>query len=852
MMRLRSIRYYFIFQLLWTCLLYGQEGRIDLGGAWKFKPQDSTNYYQANVPGSVYVDWQANGFVESLYSPEAEAELAWMENSSWEYVREFDADSLLLSKELIRLVCEGIDTYADLYLNDRWIGTTSNMFLKYEFDCKPYLQSGINRLKIVLLSPVAMVERDTEKKFIYPADNDRHVRKTSAYTRKAAYQYGWDFAPRLAAGGIWKDIYLMGADEASIEHVIVEPILKDSTQGDFLLTVNLRRPVSDLVVIEVAEVNGFSEKIKAEIFAKQPQYIFEIKIPISNPRMWNTWERGVPFRYRFKISIQSKMGSSTYSVETGFSAIKFESQHDSIGTSFQFLENGKPLFIRGANWVPLSMFPGIVTDSVYDAYFETARKLNINMLRVWGGGIYERDYFYECADKYGILIWQDFMFGGTLYPGNTAFVEEVKREVAYQVQRLSQHPCIALWCGNNEIDVAIKNWGWQQTYNYDSITWLKLCSDYKSLFEIAIDSIVKHNVAGAAYVHTSPLSNWGKAEDFLHFDNHYWGVWHGELPLSSYYEKVPRFCSEYGMQSFPDAALIPDFLNKSSSWQSERVKPLQRSYKGNKLLNRYIEDYYPQAASLPDWVYLSQLVQAEAYYHAVAAHRTSKPFCMGTVFWQFNDCYPSASWSVLNYNHSSKAAAYMIKQVFKPVQAFAQIARDSLCITVVNDFLTASRNDLVVRLVSLNGEVLFQKIISVEIGANSKKNVFGESLSKICGNVSRDNLYIQYSFGKAKSDLPFVLMLSDMRKAKLPRPTLEAEVSTVANREVITIKSETFAKSVHIWIDGDAQATFSNNYFDLSQNNYEHHVVVNSKFKGQELKQRIRLKSLYEATLGGK
>ncbi|MBK8847555.1 MAG: hypothetical protein IPO27_13845 [Bacteroidetes bacterium] len=560
--------------------IFAQEARISLNGTWKFKPTDSLNYYQATVPGSVYVDWQANGFIDNLFSPAAEQELAWMENTNWEYEREFDASAAFNEGKFVQLICEGIDTYAELYLNDARIGETKSMFLKYEFDCKSYLKEGKNKLKVLIKSPVAAVVNDSRNKFIYPADNDKHPHKTSAYTRKAGYQYGWDFAPRFAAGGVWKDIYLLSTSGTSIESVTVRPVLKDSTLGDFYFTINLREPIADAIEIDVTETNGFCGRIHKAMVVESPQSVYRLAVPVKDPRVWNSWERGVPFRYRFNVVVKSNKDSATYSVTAGFNAVSFESHKDNIGSSFRFVHDGEPIFIRGANWVPLSMFPGVVTDSVYDAYFRTARVLNINMLRVWGGGIYERDYFYECADKYGILIWQDFMFGGTLYPSDKGFVDRVTQEVKYQVQRLAHHPCIALWCGNNEIDVAIKNWGWQQSYSYDSITWLQLRKDYKDLFEKRIDSILKRNASGASYVHTSPLSNWGKQEDFLHFDNHYWGVWHGELPFSSFYEKVPRFCSEYGMQSFPDATLIPEFLNSASNWQSENIETLATKLQG--------------------------------------------------------------------------------------------------------------------------------------------------------------------------------------------------------------------------------------------------------------------------------
>jgi beta-mannosidase len=350
----------------------------------------------------------------------------------------------------------------------------------------------------------------------------------------------------------------------------------------------------------------------------------------------------------------------------GFRTIKLVNEPDSIGTSFYFKVNGKPIFMKGANYVPQDVFLPRVKPEDYKRLLMQVKDAGMNMLRVWGGGVYEKELFYDLCDEYGILVWQDFMFANAMYPFESGDRENILHEAEEQIFRLRKHTCLALWCGNNEVEVAWHNWGWQKQYGYSKEDSLELYRDYQALFEGSLPILVSHIDGKTPYVSTSPQSNWGTPENFNHGSMHYWGVWHGDDDFSGYEKNVGRFMVEWGFQSYPDYELLkkyisPEYLNLENDVMGNR----QKSYVGNyKILEQVDKNPKYSSSIFLEFVKGSQYAQAQAYNKALKAHLSAQPHCMGSLLWQLNDCWPGPSWSIINYDGTPKESYDAVKTLF--------------------------------------------------------------------------------------------------------------------------------------------------------------------------------------------
>lgn len=550
---------------------------------WYFSIGKNKKQYLAIVPGSNINDLVCNQIIPNPYIDNNISKLKWVEDSSFTYVTTFDLQ--VRSENKYEIIFEGLDTYAEVYLNNQLILKSNNMFVDYHQVISKYLRDGTNLLKIVFRSAVEIgTQKALRNNIKYPADNEEGEVKVSPFIRKAAFQFGWDINPRLVSCGIWRPIKI----------------------------------VSSLKKIETKEAQSdIAQTVK-------------------------------PFYKLNKIK-------------------------DITGETFAFYTNEKKAvqtFMYGANYVPYNMYPLPIKNykrvahiqknqglpnrhDYYRQLFSALKNYGCNMLRVWGGGWYEDDYFYDLADSMHIAVWQDFMFANTMYPGDEDWIKSVKQEVKYNVQRLSKHPCIVLWSGNNEIEVAWKNWGWQAKYNYSNIDSLKLVEDYNLLFYNIIPDELKAQQSKVTYISSSPMSNWGRSEDFKKGDNHYWGIWHGEAPLKDFYTHVPRFASEYGMPSLG----LNLTINKYNSNREYLIKRM-KSYKGMKLLHQYITNYLSIPKNDSALSYASRYIQLKALKMAYNTHLYNFPYCGGSLFWQFNESWPGITWAAIDFSGRAKVPAY--------------------------------------------------------------------------------------------------------------------------------------------------------------------------------------------------
>lgn len=634
----------------------------ELNNDWQFSQEGTNEWYPATVPGVVHLDLLANNLIDDPFWGNNEQKLQWIEQENWIYKTTFQATDTLFDQQHIEIDFEGLDTYATVYLNGDKLFEANNMFREWSQEVKNLLIPGENELKIIFQSPVQHNKKKVETyPYSLPSGNETAdiPIKVSPFTRKAAYQFGWDWAPRFVTSGIWRAVKLNTWNKARLTNVFTST---QNLQGDMAkmkTAIEVEVDEEGLYRVVVDSIEHL-EHLKSGV--NYISYTFEI----NNPKLWWCNGLGEPYLYEQNIKLfQGNRLLDTKKLDYGVRTIELINKPDSIGTSFYFKLNGRPVFMQGANYVPQDVFLPRVKNKQYEKLIKDVKDAHMNMLRVWGGGIYENDIFYNLCDQMGILVWQDFMFAGSLYPDDKEFRENVKQEVAQNIKRLRGHPCIALWCGNNEIEVAWGNWGWQKQYGYSPEDSVAIWNNYNSIFHVLIPDQVKAFDSGRAYTPTTPLSNWGTPENFNHGSMHYWGVWHGREPFENFASNVGRFMVEYGFQSFPELGTLRKVMADSSlSLESTTMQNRQKSYIGNGLILTHIQQYYHKPKSFTEFVELSQKTQARALKMAISAHKQNKPRCMGSLFWQLNDCWPGPSWSVIDYFGNHKLAYDAVKEAY--------------------------------------------------------------------------------------------------------------------------------------------------------------------------------------------
>jgi beta-mannosidase len=680
---------------------------------WSFRNTKDTKYLPATVPGTVHTDLLANGIIEDPFYRDNEKKVQWIEKENWVYRTEFRIENLEKNRDL---VFEGLDTYAKVFINGQNVLNAENMFAGYRIkEINKYLKKGNNILEIFFRSPIAV--EDSLAKIFYKQSGIKKLPETGRiFTRKAAYHYGWDWSPRFVTCGIWRDVYMEVFDNAKINNVFVsQRINEDYTKA--ILGFNVELNTADTEGFETEVVNKEDESVNK--FPGKDN----ISITVDNPKLW--WSNGTGEPYLYKYEVVLKKGDKVFDrkpVNIGIRKIELVQEQDSAGKSFYFKLNGVPVFMKGANYIPADNFLPRVTKDKYRELIRIAKETNMNMLRVWGGGIYEDDEFYEQCDENGILVWQDFMFACAMYPWDKDFLSKVSEEAEYNIKRLRNHPSVALWCGNNEIDEGWKNWGWQNNYSEEqkSLIW----NGYQKVFQELLPEIVSKNTDGTPYVSTSPQTGWGHKESMTRGDSHYWGVWWGMEKFDTLEKKVPRFMSEYGFQGFPDTSTINKFTEEKDRYLfSDVLKMHQKHPTGFENLTKYMEMYKLKTEDYNTYIKNTQDLQTLCLKTAIEAQRRSMPYCMGTLLWQFNDCNPVISWSVLDYYGKSKPSLEVVKRLYDDILIIPVEESGVIKVYVVND-----RNEMVYGKLTLQNRnkeeetTLFIK--GIDVMPNSSKVYF--------------------------------------------------------------------------------------------------------------------------------
>ena len=641
------------------------EAWILLDGEWRFREAGAAHWEMAEVPGVVHTDLIRTGRIPDPYRDSNLDSVQWIEGKDWEYERAFTLQPGSVERDHVELVFKGLDTFAEIRLNDSLIGTTDNMFRTWTFPVKGILIEGANRLHITFRSAIT---KGSELLAAYgrslPADNDRGEVKVSPFVRKAGVHFGWDFAPRLVTCGIWRSVGIRAWDVGRIEGVRIRQVV-EGQERRIRMNVDIHstdRPEGELAVL----LNG--RQVGGTRLTGDPGWrTHEVYFTLPDTGLW--WPNGQGEQRLQKCRVEWRQGGrtvSTWEGAVGLRTIALEQRPDSSGIPFTFVVNQRPVFAMGANVVPPDQFLPRAGDSAWVRLVHDARDANMNMLRVWGGGVYPPDAFFSACDSAGIMVWQDFMFANAMVPDDDAFVDNVRDEVTDNLKRIQHHACLALWCGNNEVEVAWRNWGWQRSWSIDAADSTRMSNAYFDLFRTVIADQVQVLDHEHAYITTSPGSNWGNAQGLREHDLHYWGVWHTDSTFASFRGNTGRFVSEYGFQSYPDSATWAAYVSPRSLRSGSReVSMRQFSYRTDRPIQMAIRrELGQEPRSFGAFCDASQEVQAIAYREAIMAHLDARPRCMGSLLWQLNDVWPGPSWSLVSYGGRRKSAFDAVRSAF--------------------------------------------------------------------------------------------------------------------------------------------------------------------------------------------
>ena len=807
-----------------------------LDGPWSFREAGSCDWLPATVPGTVHTDLLDNGKIDDPFYRTNERDVQWVDKVDWEYrtVLELDADTL--SRERVELVFYGLDTYAQVFLNERPILSAANMFRTWTADIKQSARAGRNELSVLLRSPVREgLRRLQDFGYNPPAVVDWSEigglgeQKISMFTRKAPYHYGWDWGPRLVTSGIWRPVRLRAWSGARITGLQISTRHLCEDQAALTVVCDIDSNVAAPAILELRSPTDATIGVRTEVrLAAGPQRV-SMDFLIRAPRLWWTNGLGEPFLYDFTAHLAGAQLRDRCDLRVGLRTLRVVRAPDADGTSFHFELNGRPVFMKGANYIPNDSFLPRVSHSVYERVVRAAAESNMNMLRVWGGGVYEDDLFYDLCDRNGILVWQDFMFACVMYPGDVEFLDNVRREAIDNVRRLRHHPCIALWTGNNEIDVAWQHdapgggWGWKESY--PPAQREQLWSAYRALFHEILPQVVSEHDPQRFYWPSSPLAAWDGGERVVHADLrapqqsgdvHYWGVWWGQKPFASYRSEIGRFMSEYGFQSFPSLRSISAFCTPDDyDILSEVLQAHQRSRIGNGTIRAYMAEEYRVPERFQHFIYVSQVLQAHGVRTAIEAHRARMPYCMGSLYWQINDCWPASSWSSMDYHGRWKALQYAARAAFADVAISFWPDGDALTVWVVNDRRTDAVARLTLRLMDFYGTPLAVRTCTFRMPANRSTPAFTGSIRELLGEAPPQSVLLQARLDTAIETLAENLyFFRPVKELALPHGAPEVRVVAHTRHCDLKLSSRVLLKDLYLDATG-IDGFFSDNYFDL-------------------------------------
>jgi len=802
--------------------------RTEIGAGWTFRKVAHKGaaveaWLPAVVPGCVHTDLLAAGKIGDPFYRLNEKDQQWIENESWEYRTTVPVDAATLARDRVELVFAGLDTFADVFVNGAQVLTADNMFRSWRVDVKARLKPGNNEILVRFASPIAKVKPAYDKLgYKLPAANDQGKEMVSMWARKAPYHYGWDWGPRFVTSGIWRPVALEAWDAARLDDVQVFQNKLDANAADLGIIARVVAARAGKVRVSVAQPAG--PTLGEARFDLKPG-VNDVKLGarIAKPELW--WPAGLGaqklYSLETKLATDDKKPLDARATRIGLRTVEVVHERDKEGKSFFIKVNGAPVFMKGANWIPADSFVTRVTDARYRQLLQSAKDANMNMLRVWGGGIYEDDRFYDLADELGLMVWQDFMFACSMYPGDDPFVENVRQEAIENVRRLRNHPSLALWAGNNENEAAWKQWGWQIKFTLNKKAQDRIWADYKKMFHEVLPAVVAAEDPGRFYTRSSPSANddrvppnkrnWG--------DMHFWGVWHAENPYEAYADNISRFMSEYGFQSFPELASVKRYTAPDGSdWNIESPVMLshQRHPRGNPLIRTYMERDFRKPKDFASFLYVGQVLQGIVIKYAAEAHRRAMGHNWGSLYWQLDDCWPVASWSSIDYYGRWKAEQYFARKFYAPVLVSPVLDKGTVSIWVVSDRRNDVQARLGVRVIDFAGNEVTRVDQAITLAANASRAYLTVKEADILKGADPSKVVLV-----AEVDVPGeapqrnLLYFKKTKDLQLPKPEVKLAVAPGANGAIaVSVTAKQLARNVFL-ASGAVDGFFEDNYFDL-------------------------------------
>lgn len=796
---------------------------ISLNSGWQFSQTGKDTWYDAEVPGSVQRDLIRHNVLPDPFYGTNEKLVQWVEDQDWDFKKTFTVTAAQLAHDDAIIFFEGLDTQADVFLNGSRILRSENMFVGHKVSVKNQLKEGENNLHIRFYSPIqSMMPARLSAGYDYPAGNDHREEKLSVYNRKAPYHFGWDWGIRIVQMGIWKPVSLTFYNTARIDDFYVKQISVTEQSAKIENEVEVfsvsYEPVTATVQIEYSIKGEAKKSVSKEVMLQPGKNKVSIPLEIANPKRWMPVHWGEQHLYDFLVTISTNKQHIVNKTERiGLRSVRLVQEPDEHGQSFYFEVNGIPLFAKGANYIPGEILTTQQDKAYYERFFDNLEASNMNFVRVWGGGIYESEEFYRLADERGIVVWQDFIFGCVPYPSDDNFLENVKTEAIYNIKRLRNHASLAFWCGNNEVEEGLKFWGWDKQYPPEVMqAWFE---GYDKTFRELIPSLVNEFDGTRSYIHGSPyIPNWGKPETFAYSDVHDWGLWYGHLPFEAMADRLPRFASEFGFQSFPEMKTIRSFAPEDQwSLESEVMKVHQKASTGNSLIKKYMDMYYHEPKNFEDFVYIGLVMQGNGMEESVEAMRRGRPYCMGALYWQINDSWPVVSWASIDYYDNWKAQHYRMRNVFAPLALGVKFTDNQLNYYTMSDYLHNVNNlQLTVQVVDFNKGVVKEFKEKVQAKANASNIVKTFNVSEIISEADKANTMIRAwltdSKGKTISTKDYFFYWPN--KLNLPETKVNTSVKYANGKYIVTLTSEKLAKDVFVEIP-IMGAKFTDNFVNL-------------------------------------
>lgn len=846
-----------------------------LSGEWQFRQIGAEEWLPAEVPGGVHTDLLAAGRIPDPFAADNEKRVQWVAESDWEYRRAFVPETELLSEERVFLVCDGLDTLAEVSLNGELLGETANMFRQYRWDVAGVLREGENELVVRFRSPVQYI---TARQAERPMLGVQQAIAGGPHTRKAPCQFGWDWGPQLPPIGIWKDIRLEGHSAARLDDVhLRQHHAGDRVTIEATLTLERWQDIPLTVKTRVTDPEGAVLEEQADVVGKSQT----LQVLITQPKLW--WPNGYGDQPLYNVEVQLTADDFIHDRRTyqmGLRTLELRREDDEWGQSFTFVVNGVPIFAKGANWIPADSFPTRTSDEHLENLIRSAVAGHQNMLRVWGGGFYEEERFYDLCDRYGILVWQDFIFSCSIYPlDEDAFLENVCAEAVENIRRLRHRASLALWCGNNEMEWGWESWGWSRPEIEEDLLklaealadripplrellasagrserlddWRELREAFRQFFYTQLAEWTAELDPDTAYWPSSPSSNapFRNVNGQERGNMHYWDVWHGRKPFTAYRDQYPRFMSEFGFQSLPPLETVRTYADEAGwNMTSYVMEHHQRHPSGNGLIIAQMTDTFRMPKDFESLVYLSMVLQAEGIRYGVEHWRRNMHRVSGTLYWQLNDCWPVASWSSLDYYGRWKALHYAAKRFYAPVLLSIEDDPPKMGVHVTSDLTEPWEGVVHWSLESLDGEALEagQETVSTQpLASIHVCNLdFDDHLSD---DNRRDVVFVcELRQGSRRVALG-VATFAPNKHLSLAHPELTTDVRQNGDDLTLELSAQSLARFVELGLAG-ADVVFSDNYFDVPAGRT---VTVTCPLPGgwtlEQVRSALQVRSLYDS-----